>query len=57
MVEQLTSEERGEIFLDSCEAFKSGKITEREFRKDMIRCGFNATDIEDLVRQYRPERT
>lgn len=54
MVEQLTQQEKDEIFLDSCDAFLTTVITEEQFRADLARLGYNATEIEDLVKEYRP---
>ena len=54
MVEQLTQSEKDEIFLDSCDAYVEGKITTEQFRSDLVRCGYNASDIEDLIKEYKP---
>lgn len=55
MVVQLTQSEKDEIYLDVCVAFEETVISESEFRGQLARIGYNATDIEDIVRQHRPE--
>ena len=52
---QLTQEEKDEIFLDLTSAFEQDQITELDFRMGLRRIGFNATDIEDMVKIYRPK--
>lgn len=54
MVEQLSQSEKDEIYLDCCVAFEIGLIPESVFRAELARLGYNATDIEDVVRQHRP---
>lgn len=50
----LSSEEKSEMILDAVDAFCRDIITEKEFRETLIRLGYNATDIEDSVKQHRP---
>lgn len=50
----LSSEEKQEIYADSCAAYQSGVIKEIDFRKSLAELHYNATDIEDLVKFYRP---
>lgn len=50
----LSSEEKCEMEEDSCEAFQRGMISDIEFRLALGRLGYNATDIQDFVKQYRP---
>lgn len=49
----ISQSEKDEMYLDACEGFSSGVINEREFRDTLGRLGYNATDIEDCVRQHR----
>lgn len=48
----LSTSEKDEMFLDSCEAFSSGIISESEYRETLARLGFNATDIEGYVKEH-----
>lgn len=50
----LSSQEKSEIFLDACEAFHTDIISEKEFRETLAKLGYNATEIEDLVRNPQP---
>lgn len=50
----LSQSEQDEIYLDACEAFTANQIDEREFREVLNKLGYNATDTEDCVKQYRP---
>lgn len=49
----LPQSEKDEIFLDSCSAFEAGILDEERFRTILGALGYNATDIEDIVRQHR----
>jgi hypothetical protein len=51
----ISQAEKDEMYLDACEAFNCNIITEREFRDTLGRLGYNATDIEDCVRQHSPD--
>lgn len=51
----LSQSDKDEMYLDACEAFNGGRINEREFRKTLGELGYNATDIEDCVKQHQPE--
>lgn len=51
----LSEEDKQEMVQDSCDAFREDKISEVEFRQSLGKLGFNATDIEGLVKDYRPE--
>lgn len=53
MIEQLTQAEKDEIYLDLCQAFEESVISEANFRRELASIGYNATDIEDVVRQHR----
>lgn len=50
----LSQAEKDEMFLDACEAFQTERISEKEFRETLAQLGYNATDIEDLVRNPSP---
>lgn len=50
----LSSEEKEEIYLDLCEAFNAEQINEDEYRAQLAKLGYNATDIEDCVKQHQP---
>ena len=50
----LSSQEKEEMYLDACEAYNSEQIDEFEFRKQLAKLGYNATDIEDCVKQHQP---
>lgn len=51
----LSSGDKEEMAKDSCDAFNDGKISEGELRLSLGSLGYNATDIEDLIKFYRPE--
>jgi hypothetical protein len=53
MVVQYTQAEKDEIQMDACVAFEADEISEEEFRAILARLGFNATDIEDIVREHK----
>ena len=50
----LSDQDKIEMYLDACAAFNSEVITEKEFRACLAQLGYNATDIEDTVRQHAP---
>lgn len=50
----LSSADKDEMYLDACEAFNAEQINEREFREQLAKLGYNATDIEDCVKQHQP---
>ena len=52
--EQLTQSEKDEIFNDAVDAFNQDLISELDFRITLRRIGYNAKDIEDLVKCYTP---
>lgn len=54
MYHHLSQEEKAEIYQDRCEAFQGGVIQEDYFRKELVKLGYNATEIEDLVKFYSP---
>lgn len=51
----LSDDEKREMFDDSSAAFSVDLINEKEYRATLIKLGYNATDIEDCVKQYRPD--
>ena len=51
----LSQEDKDEMYLDLCAAFNSDTISEQEFRQQLGKLGYNATDIEDCVKQHRPQ--
>lgn len=50
----LSTEERADMYDDACQAFSRGIINEREFRTNLAKLGYNASDIEDEVRKNAP---
>lgn len=52
--QHLPKEEKDEIFEDRCVAFGQDLIREEEFRSELGKLGYNATEIEEIVRFYRP---
>lgn len=50
----LSREERTELFLDACAAYNNDQIGEKEFIETLAKLGYNATDIEDLVKSNVP---
>lgn len=54
-LEGLDRAERDELYLDACLAFKTNVINEIEFIQTLTYLGYNATDIEDCVKEHRPE--
>lgn len=50
----LSDEDRKEIYEDNCAAYQSGVIGEKEFLECLIKLGYNATDIEEAEKFYRP---
>lgn len=52
----LSAEERTEIYLDACAGFNGEFINEAGFREVLAKLGYNATDIEETVRQHAPSQ-
>jgi hypothetical protein len=50
----LTSAEKQEVLEDLITAFNLDNLTEESFREELGKLGKNATDIDDLVKEYRP---
>lgn len=51
----LSDDDRKEMFEDNVSAYNSGVIGLTEFTLCLAKLGYNATDIADLERFYRPE--
>ena len=50
----LSQEDKDEIFDDRCDAFRMNLISEQYFRQELARLGYNATEIEEVVKHCRP---
>jgi len=50
----LSQSDKAEMLLDACEAYNAEQISEKEFREQLAKLGYNATDIEDCVKQHQP---
>ncbi len=50
----LSSQDKQEIFEDACAAYQAGSISLVEFTAKLAEIGYNATDIADAERFYRP---
>lgn len=50
----LSDEDRKEIYEDTCAAYQAGVISLVEFTSRLAEIGYNATDISDLEKFYRP---
>lgn len=46
----LSTEERLEMYEDAIEAYRQALIGEQELRQTLAKLGYNATDIDDEVR-------
>lgn len=46
----LSTEDRLEMYEDAIDAYKRAVISEQELRQTLIKLGYNATDIEDEVK-------
>jgi hypothetical protein len=51
----LSDTERREYYEEICAALQAGQMNETEFRTQLGSLGYNATDIEEAYRFYRPE--
>lgn len=51
----LSDDDRKEMYEDNCAAYKAGIIQLKEFVLCLATLGYNATDIAELERFYRPE--
>lgn len=51
----MSQSEKDEMYLDACEAFNTEVISDFEFRLTLAKLGYNAKDIEDCVKQHRPD--
>lgn len=50
----LSDEDKKEMYEDNCAAYQSGSINETEFKMALAKLGYNATDIADAEKFYRP---
>lgn len=50
----LSKQEQAEMYLDACSAFNAGIISDQELRQTLARLGYNATEIQEIVRQHAP---
>jgi hypothetical protein len=50
----LSDDDRKEMFDDNCDAYNSGVIGFDDFVRCLAKLGYNATDIAELERFYRP---
>jgi hypothetical protein len=51
----LSNEERRDIEEDNAIAYQTGVINLDEFVKCLVKLGYNATDIVDWEKRFRPE--
>lgn len=51
---QFSDEEIREMYADCCAAYQSGEINQREFFLQLAKLGYNATDIYEAEKFYRP---
>lgn len=50
----LSREERQEVYEDRCAAYQQGIMSLQKFTIDLAKLGYNATDIAEAERFYRP---
>lgn len=50
----LSDEEAKEMYENCCSSYWSGTINDIEFRLQLSKLGYNATDIAEAERFYRP---
>lgn len=50
----MSQSDKDEMYLDASTAFNTGVIDEKEYRRTLAHLGYNATDINDAVRQHEP---
>jgi len=50
----LSDEEAKEMYADTCSAYQSGTIEFKEFVLSLSKLGYNATEIADAEKFYRP---
>jgi len=53
-LQSLSREEWREIFDDACASYNTGIIDDQEFRMILAKLGFNASDIQDKVKEHQP---
>lgn len=50
----LSDDDKREMYEDSCAAYQDGRINFNEFVRALGKLGYNATDIADAEKFYRP---
>jgi Holliday junction resolvasome RuvABC DNA-binding subunit len=50
----LSQSDKDEMFQDACQAFQGDVIAESEYIMTLVKLGYNATEIADLVKEFRP---
>lgn len=50
----LSSQDKQDIYEDTCAAYQAGGISLVEFTKRLAEIGYNATDIAEAEKFYRP---
>ena len=50
----LSDEDKKEMYGDSCAAYQAGTIDFKEFTLTLAKLGYNATDIYEAEKFYRP---
>lgn len=50
----LSDTDKKEMYEDSCAAYQAGIIDDKDFKTALASLGYNATDIEDAEKFYRP---
>jgi hypothetical protein len=50
----LSDDDKREMYEDNCSAYQAGYIGYNEFYQCLVKLGYNATDIADAERFYRP---
>jgi len=50
----LSDQDRREMYEDTCKAYQSSEISLVTFTTSLAKLGYNATDIAELEKFYRP---
>lgn len=51
----LSDQDKKDIYEDACAAYQAGSISLVEFSAKLASIGYNATDIADVEKFYRPQ--
>lgn len=51
----LSDQDKREMYEDTCAAYQTGQINLLTFTQSLARLGYNATDIAEAEKFYRPE--